>query len=278
MTNKLKMALCQLKVKDTKQENIQKAEEMIKTAVENGANFLVLPEMFNCPYDNSKFAQYAEEEHSGETIQQISQVAKALGIYIVAGSIPEKSQGKIYNTSFTFNPHGQIIGKHRKVHLFDIDVKGKISFRESDVLAAGEKATVFDTEFCKIGVGICYDMRFPELLRIMALKGAKLIIIPGAFNMVTGPAHWEALAKIRALDNQVFIAAASPARDEAASYIAYGNSLVMDPWGNTLARADEKESIIYAEVDLSTVNRIREELPLLKHRRTDLYEVIERNK
>jgi len=274
MKNKFKLALCQMKVVDDKNSNIKKALDMIKNSARNKSDLIILPEMFNCPYDNVKFREYAEEKENSETLKAISNAADEFNIYLVAGSIPELKEGKLYNSSFIFNGNGKIIGSHRKMHLFDIDIPGKITFKESDTLSAGNKITIADTKFCKIGVAICYDMRFPELLRIMALKGAELIIVPGAFNMTTGPAHWETLIRARAIDNQLYMAAASPARNEDLSYVAYGNSMVADPWGKILARADENEEIVYADIDLSKVKEVREELPLLKNRRDDIYDVV----
>jgi predicted amidohydrolase len=232
--------------------------------------------MFNCPYSNAKFPEYAEDIPEGLTAQAMSGAAKRLGIYIIAGSIPERDSKGIYNTCLSFNREGEIIGKHRKAHLFDINVPGKITFRESDTLTPGDSATVFDTEFLRIGTAICYDIRFPELSRLMVQKGAKVIILPGAFNMTTGPAHWELLVRTRALDNQVYFAAASPARDESAAYIAYGNSMVAGPWGDVISRAGYAEEIIYAHIDPGRLDRVREELPLLKHRRLDIYDLIEK--
>lgn len=271
--DKFRLAICQMNVVDNKDENIGKAISMLETAARNNANIVVLPEMFNCPYSNDKFPLYAERENNGITIRAVSEAAQKLGIYIIAGSIPEVSSNHIYNSSFIFDNKGKIIGKHQKMHLFDIDVPGKIRFKESDTLSPGRNITVVDTEFCKIGVAICYDMRFPELLRLMALQGAKLIVIPAAFNMTTGPAHWEILIRTRALDNQVYMAAASPARDENASYVAYGHSMIVDPWGGKIVEAGSEEKIIYSDVDLALVDRVRSELPLLKHRRNDVYDI-----
>jgi Predicted amidohydrolase len=260
-----------MNVSANKIENVSKAIEMIEQASEKGADIVVLPEMFNCPYNSSKFSEYSEVICDSITIKSISEIAQKLGIYIVAGSIPEGEESRIYNTCVIFDRKGKIIGRHRKMHLFDIDVEGKIRFMESEVLSSGNEVTVVDTEFCKIGIAICYDIRFPELSRLMALEGAEVIIIPGAFNMVTGPAHWELLIRTRALDNQVYLAAASPSRDIDSTYIAYGNSMVASPWGDIVARAGVDEEIIIADVDLAEICRIRRELPLLKHMRTDLY-------
>ena len=144
-------------------------------------------------------------------------------------------------------------------------------FQESKHISPGKDITVFDTELCRIGVAICYDMRFPELIRKMALDGAQLIIIPAAFNMTTGPAHWHITARTRALDNQVFFACASPARDNDSGYMVYGHSLISDPWGNIITEASQSEEIICGEIDLEELSRIRRELPLLKHRKPELY-------
>ncbi|WIF94883.1 carbon-nitrogen hydrolase family protein [Caminicella sporogenes] len=274
--SKVKFAICQMQVINSKEANLKKVEDMIRKASYEGADIAVLPEMFNCPYDNNFFSDYAEE-YPGKTTKLLSNLAKELGIYIVGGSIPERERSRIFNTSYIFNKNGELIGRHRKIHLFDVDVDGGITFKESDTFSFGQDITVIETEFCKIGIAICYDMRFPELMRLMTLKGAKVIIVPAAFNMTTGPAHWHALAKIRAVDNQVYFIAASPSRNYNSSYIAYGHSLIVDPWGEIVAKADERETVIIKEMDLHRVDKIREEFPLLKHRRIDLYDINENN-
>lgn len=265
-----KIALCQMKGSFDKRESMATAERYIREAAANSAQVVSLPEMWNCPYSNDYFRDYAEGE-SEETVSFMSSLARELGIYLIGGSIPELENDKVYNTSFCFDKEGSIIGKHRKVHLFDIDVEGGIRFMESDTLTAGEDLTVIETEFCKIGVAICYDVRFPEWHRKIALAGAKVIVLPAAFNMTTGPAHWDLTMRARALDNQVYFAANSPARDEEGPYIAYGNSCIADPWGSFIAHADEKECILYGDIDLEKVDSIRNQLPLLKHRREGLY-------
>jgi predicted amidohydrolase len=273
MNNKVKLALCQIKVVDNKEHNINKALEMIKESSINGADLIILPEMFNCPYENSKFEEYAETIDESPTLDAISSAASKYKIHIIAGSIPEKTEKGIYNTSFIFDNQGKIIGFHRKMHLFDIDIPGRITFKESDILKPGQEITVIDTIFGKIGIGICYDIRFPELSRIMALQGASILIFPGAFNLTTGPAHWETLIRARSIDNQVFVAAVSPASDENANYVAYGHSMACNPWGEIISKGSLEESIIYAELDKNMVENIREELPLLKNRRTDIYQL-----
>ena len=273
---KIKIALCQMNVIDDKDENLSNAEMMINRSVTENADFIVLPEMFNCPYSNDKFIEYCEEQKNSKTLLKISQLALDNNVYILAGSIPEKEGSKLYNTSYLFNRNGEITAKHRKMHLFDIDVKGKITFMESDVLTAGDNVTIADTEFGKIGIGICYDIRFPELARLMALEGALMLFYPGAFNLTTGPAHWELLFRSRALDNQVFCIGVAPALNIDASYNSYGHSIIANPWGEIIAEANENESLIISEIDLSEIKKIREELPLLKNKREDLYEIIKK--
>ncbi len=267
---KLKVAIIQMGVINDKKKNISKAEEMIRQAVASEVDLIVLPEMFNCPYQTELFPIYAENENE-YTCDQLSRIAEENDVFLVAGTIPERSEDKIYNTSFVYNNKGKQIGKHRKVHLFDIDIENGQTFKESDTLSCGHDINVIDTPFAIIGVIICYDLRFPELSRILVEKGADIIIVPGAFNMTTGPAHWEILFRTRALDNQIYMLGAAPARDENSQYISYGNSLVVDPWGRVLNRLGSDEGILIENLNLSLISKIREELPLLKHRRKDLY-------
>jgi len=264
------LGLCQMRVEKDKQKNLQRAEAMIREAAKMGAEMIALPEIFNCPYSNKFFREYAETSQ-GQTVNLLSSLARELSIYIVGGSIPELDNDKVYNTSFIFNRQGEIIGKHRKIHMFDIDIAGGISMKESDILTPGDRMTVVDTEFGKIGVAICYDSRFPELFRNMALAGAKLILLPAAYTLMTGISHWDITMRARALDNQVFFAAISPSRDPHGHYQAYGHSCVATPWGEFSARTDTRESVVLAEIDFDYIDSIRQQLPILKHRRPDIY-------
>lgn len=265
-----KAALLQMKVSDSKEKNISNAVELIEKVSKEGADIAVLPEMFCCPYDNSYFKLFSEKQ-GGMAYKTMSNVAKEFGIYVVAGTIPEMENDKVYNTAYVFDKNGELIAKHRKMHLFDIDIEGGQYFKESDTFTPGRDVTVFETEFCKMGLAICYDIRFPELSRLMAAEGAEVIIYPAAFNMTTGPAHWELSFRARALDNQIYTIGVAPARDMEASYHSYGNSIVASPWGNVLNRMDENSGYIIQEIDLDYVKKVREELPLLKHVRRDIY-------
>jgi predicted amidohydrolase len=266
----ISISVCQVNVTDDKIKNIKNTTKQLQKAASMGCDIAVLPEMFNCPYDKNHFYKFAET-YQEETTEMLSNTAKKEGIYIIGGSIPEKNKEFYYNTNFSFDRKGKLLAYHRKIHLFDVDIKNKIRFAESEVFTPGEKITVFDTEFCKVGVIICYDVRFPELTRSMALLGAKIIFAPSAFNMITGPAHWHTIAKSRALDNQLFFVMASPARNYNSEYIAYGHSLVTDPWGKIITEAKEKETIINVKISLDYLKKIRDELPLLKHRKPEIY-------
>jgi len=266
----MKIALCQMKIVDDKKANIKKAYEMIKEASIQGARLVVLPEMFNCPYSSKYFREYSEKRGTG-TYNELSKWALEFGITIVGGSIPEIENDNIYNTSYTFGPEGQCLGAHRKVHLFDIDIPGGIRFMESETLSAGDSYTMIDAPFGRFGVAICYDMRFPEFFRAMALDGAKFVIVPAAFNMTTGPAHWALTARARALDNQLFVALCSPARDEHSDYVAYGYSMVTNPWGEIIGNLEQEEGILVVDMELEQCEEIRKGLPLLKHRRPEIY-------
>ena len=270
----LRIALIQMPVSHNKESNVELASQKVEEAAKSGVDLVVLPEMFNCPYSNDYFRSYAEPR-GGDTWQAMSACARDNKVLLVAGSIPELDEGRVYNTSFVFDPLGNQIARHRKVHLFDIDVVGGQRFFESETLSAGDQVTVFESPFGRIGLCVCFDLRFPELARLMALKGAALFIVPGAFNMTTGPAHWEIMFRQRAVDNQVFTVGVAPARDEDGEYVSYGNSIVCSPWGDVLERAGAGEATLIVELDLSLNDEIRAQLPLLSALRTDLYSVIE---
>ena len=209
---------------DDKKANLSSAVTLIKKAAQEECELVILPEMFNCPYGAQYFHSYAETI-PGETSSELEKLAEAEGVYLVAGSIPEKDEGHYFNTSMVFDPSGTMIAKHRKMHLFDIDIPEGITFFESDTLSPGQEVTTFETVFGHMGLAICYDLRFPELARMMTLRGANVVIYPAAFNQVTGPLHWEILLRASAIDNQIFVIAASPANHPQAVYAAYGHSM-----------------------------------------------------
>lgn len=262
-----------MSVTDDKDANLEKAQSMIKKACQQGVQMVVLPEVFNSPYQTDLFAGYAEH-YPGPSTRLLSSLAAVHEILLVGGSIIEKDgDGKLYNSSFVFDEKGQLLGRHRKVHLFDINLPGKITFQESDTLNSGNSITVIRHPKICFSLMICYDFRFPELARGAVLEGAQLLVVPAAFTVTTGEAHWDLLMRSRAMDNQCFVIAASPARNPESSYQAWGHSMVIDPWGRIIAEAGETEGIIYAELDFKLLEQIRQQLPLLEHRRQDLYQI-----
>ncbi len=266
----MKIALLQTPVCSDKAQNLAIAESYIAQAAEQGAAMAILPEMFLCPYENRCFPLYAEEA-GGASWQQLSRMAKEYHLTLVAGSMPEKDGDKLYNTSFVFNDQGQQIACHRKAHLFDIDVEGGQKFQESLAFTPGDTITTFQSGGHTFGLCICFDLRFPEAFRTMALQGAEAVIIPAAFNMTTGPMHWELTLRARALDNQLFTVAVAPARDEQASYVSYANSMVCSPWGSVAACAGTEPNILIWDLDFQEVGQVRRQLPLLSARRPALY-------
>jgi len=315
---KNRVALLQLPVTSDKSKNIQTAKDYIQKAYESGAQLCVLPEIWNSPYATSAFPEYAEQlpkvgdslssvdddddDNSwGKSSIMLMEMAKSTNMYIVGGSIPERCDEKIYNTCLIINPSGTIVGKHRKVHLFDINVPGGIQFKESETLTGGEGATYFDvlpeeggekddepSGLGRIGVGICYDIRFPEYaLLLTQMHQCKILIYPGAFNLTTGPAHWELLQRARAVDGQCYVITASPARmpppeNETTSkyphYSAWGHSTIISPWGEVVATCDEKPNVVVADLDMDKVEEMRMAIPTMGQKRNDLYRLVEGDK
>eukprot|EP00775_Hariotina_reticulata_P002081 gene2081-2400_t len=246
--------------------------------------------MWNCPYSNDSFPTYAEDIDAGPSpsTDMLAAAAKEFGVTLVGGSVPEKSNGKLYNTCCVFDDQGALLAKHRqvalcllaqqklKVHLFDIDIPGKMTFKESLTLTPGQTPTVVDTPVGKLGIGICYDIRFPELAMLYAQRGAQVLVYPGAFNTVTGPLHWELLARARAVDNQCFVITCSPARNPDASYQAWGHSTVVGPFAEVLATSDHEATTIYTELDFGQVDERRLNLPLQQQKRMDLYQLVDK--
>ena len=272
-TSVIPAALCQTPAVKNKRQSLETGVKYVEKAAAEGAKLVVLPEMFCCPYQNNAFLPNAEPA-GGNIWRNLSGVARDCGVILAGGSFPELGEDRrIYNTCFVFNERGEQIARHRKMHMFDIDIPGGQHFKESDTLAAGDEPTTFDTSWGKLGAVVCFDIRFPELARLMTLGGAKAIIVPGAFNMTTGPAHWELLLRARAVDNFTYVLGCAPARDESAGYVSYANSLVVSPWGKAIARLDANPGILHAQLDISEVARAQQQIPVLSARRTDLYEI-----
>ena len=271
---KFRVASIQLLPTARKEQNLQKLQELIAQAVQTGAKLIVLPEFAttfapNSPDDYLKFA----EEMPGPSTDLMSKCAKDHRIYVVGGSLIEKDpSGKLYNTCPVFDPQGQMMLKFRKIHLFKIDQPGTLyDYQEYGIIEPGVDLGIFDTPMCRIGVGLCYDIRFQELAQVYSEKGCKLLLYPGAFNTVTGPAHLAVMQRARAIDNQVYVVTSSPARSYNTPYTCWGYSSMIDPWGRIVAQAGEHEEVIFADIDLDYVDEVRQQIPVRQHKRSDLY-------
>ncbi len=236
------------------EENLLVAKSQV--ALCRDADIVVLPEMFVCPYDTTCFPKYAQKQ--GEEVwQALSQMARENQVYLVGGSVPERDDG-VYNTAYVFDPQGNQIAKHRKVHLFDIDVPGGQYFKESDTLTGGNHITTFDTPFGKMGLVICFDIRFPKMFAQME---ADVVFVPAAFNPTTGPAHWELLFRSRAVDYQCFTVGVSGS-PVPGGYQAYGHSIVVDPWGTVVCQLNQQPGTRIVELDLEKIPSVRRQIPL----------------
>lgn len=268
--DRLRIMQAQITVPSDKNKLPSILESLCATASDNKADMLTLPEMFCCPYESSLFPVYAESE-GGYIYSLCAGLAEEYGIYISAGTMPEYEDGKIFNTAYVFDRNGKRIAKHRKMHMFDINIKNGQSFRESDTLCPGRSVTVFDTEFGTMGICVCFDFRFPELGRLMAIEGAMLVLCPASFNFTTGPAHWELMFRSEAMYNQYYAIGTAPALDESASYHSWGHSIAVDPWGKVISQMGTEEGYQFIDIDLSLTESVRTQLPLLNNRRTDVY-------
>jgi len=261
MTDMYRIALCQIMQTTDKNRSMERAARAIGEAARAGAGVVSLPEIWNAPYDVKILREFAEPA-GGPSFIFMSELAKRHGIYLIGGSIPEEDQSKMYNTSFVFDPNGELIARHRKSRLFDVDIENGPRFMESDFFTAGEDVTLVDTEYGRIGISICFELRFPELFSEMNRAGAHIVFVPAVFNVTTGAAHWDTLIKSRALDNQMYVAVCGPARDVDASYVSWGHSCVATPWGEYCASTDAHETIVYADIDVDYVNKIRMQIPI----------------
>lgn len=275
--HKVKIAAIQMDTQRNKAENLEKARYFIEMAANEGANVISLPEYFNFIGEEHEEADNAERIPSGETTALLSHLAKKHNLYIHGGSILEKTEnhGKFFNTTVVINPDGEVIETYRKIHLFDVEVENGPAMKESHTKEYGNRVVVVDTEYGRWGLSICYDLRFPELYRLLALQGAELLFVPAEFTLHTGKDHWETLLRARAIENQCFVVATAQIGRKPL-FSTYGRSMIVDPWGTVLAVAPDIETIITAEVDLDRVFKIREQIPCLQNRRSDVYELKER--
>jgi omega-amidase len=271
--NKVKIGICQLKQSLDIAANINKAAGMIEKSAENGASVSVLPEMFLCPYEPFYIKKASmSAEHA---IEVLKKVALENRIYIVAGSVPWSMGGaKPYNRAFVINPEGEEIFYHDKIHLFDCEPPGGPKVVESATVQAGKTLGAFETPWGLCSVIVCYDIRFTAITQLLSDMGVNLLFIPSAFSMTTGPAHWEMLVRMRAVELQGYVAGVQPARNTGFDYVPYGHSIIAGPFGEVMADLGEEESLKIVEIDLSECDKLKKRFPLHQHRRSDLYRTV----
>jgi predicted amidohydrolase len=272
MPDRIRVACVQLTSRQDKAANLERAESLVARAASTGADVVVLPEKWNLIGSADDYRAAAEPLEGGPSTEAMSRWARTLGVTLVGGSITERREGheKLSNTSCVFDAEGALVAVYRKIHLFDVEVGGHV-YRESDAEEPGTEPVVARVEDWSVGLSVCYDVRFPELYRILALEGAELATVPAHFTTPTGKDHWHVLLRARAIENQYYVAAAAQVGETIPGKPAYGRSLIVDPWGIVLAQAPDEETVVTAEIDRARLRDIRAKLPSLANRQADAY-------
>ena len=272
MPDKIRIACVQMTSRADKSGNLETAERLVAQAAATGADVVVLPEKWNVIGDAAVYHATAEPLEGGESVAAMSDWARTHGITLVGGSIAERREGreKLSNTSLVFDSGGQVVAVYRKIHLFDVEVGGVV-YRESEAEEPGDEPVVAEVEGWKLGLTVCYDVRFPELYRILALEGAEVVTVPAHFTTPTGKDHWHVLLRARAIENQLYVVAAAQIGETLPGKPAYGRSLIVDPWGLVVAQAADEETVISAELDRAHLQDIRAKLPSLANRQANAY-------
>ncbi len=268
----MRAAAVQLNSNGDKARNLDAAERLVRAAAADGAELVALPEKWNLLASGEGLLAGAEPL-DGPSLTGARGWARELGVHLLAGSIAERDEGageKASNTSVLIGPDGEDLAVYRKIHMFDVDAGG-VSYRESEHELAGSEVVTGPVGELIAGLSVCYDLRFPELFRILALRGARLLTVPSAFTTATGRDHWEVLLRARAIENQAFVIAANQVGEAPPHFASFGHSAIVDPWGKVLAMAPDEECFIAADLDLAAQDRVREELPSLANRRPRTY-------
>jgi predicted amidohydrolase len=272
MADRLRVACVQINSSGSKADNLERMEALVARAASTGADVVLLPEKWNGLGSHEILREVAEPLDGGETVDAMSGWARTHGITLVGGSIAERREGreKLSNTCVVFDGGGEIVAVYRKIHMFDVEVGGHV-YRESDAEEPGEVPVVCTAEGWALGLTVCYDLRFPELYRILAVEGAELVTVPAAFTLYTGKDHWELLLRARAVENQCYVAAANQWGVHAESKASYGRTTIVDPWGVVLAQAPDEDAVVSAELDRAHLERVRRALPSLANRQPAAY-------
>lgn len=269
-----KVAVCQMDSKNDKQANVETALSLLDEAADENVEMAALPEMFTFMGDKDAYRPSAEVI-PGSVTKKLSQKAREHNMWVHGGSMFEVAEedGKVHNTTVVFGPDGEQEAQYRKVHLFDVEIGDEVVTQESARVVPGNDIVTFDTEFATVGLGICYDLRFPELFSSLAGRGADIIILPAAFTKHTGKDHWESLLRARAIETQSYVIAPGQIGEKPNSVPSYGRSLIVDPWGNVVAKASDTVGVTTANLKFDYLNQIQKELPSLEHKRPELYSI-----
>jgi predicted amidohydrolase len=265
----VKVALCQTNCGEDVAANEHQARAMLEESAAAGVDLAALPEVWPCQ-GSMEEVRAAAQPLDGPRVTRLADFARDHRMWVHGGSVIELDGDRVFNTSVLFDRHGELVATYRKIHLFDADPPGGLPSRESFLYSAGDQVVTAETEFGRVGLSICYDLRFPELFRQLAVQGATILFVPAAFRHETGRDHWDVLVRARAIEDQAFVLAAAqwgawgPGGRERRNF---GNSLAVDPWGRVLARAPDGVGVTLAELDLAEVGRVRDALPALGHRR-----------
>jgi deaminated glutathione amidase len=271
MADRLRVACVQINSSGSKADNLERMEPLVARAAATGADLVLLPEKWNGLGTHEILRDVAESLEGGETVDAMSRWARTHGITLVGGSIAERREGreKLSNTCVVFDPQGEIAAVYRKIHMFDVEVGGVV-YRESESEEPGDRPFACGVEGWRLGLTVCYDLRFPELYRVPAVEGAELVTVPAAFTLYTGKDHWELLLRARAVENQCYVVAANQ-WGVVEGKASYGRSSIVDPWGVVLAQAPDEDGIVSAELDREHMERIRRTLPSLANRQPAAY-------
>jgi predicted amidohydrolase len=271
MADRLRVACIQINSSPSKAENLERMEPLVARAAATGADLVLLPEKWNGLGSHEILRDVAEPLDGGETVDAMSHWARTHGITLVGGSIAERREGreKLSNTCVVFDPEGEIDAVYRKIHMFDVEVGGVV-YRESEGEEPGDGPVSCEVEGWRLGLTVCYDLRFPELYRILAVEGAELVTVPAAFTLFTGKDHWELLLRARAVENQCYVVAANQ-WGVVEGKASYGRSSIVDPWGVVLAQAPDGDGVISAELERAHMERIRRSVPSLANRQPAAY-------
>jgi predicted amidohydrolase len=265
-------AAIQMSSTPNKGENLDTAERLIRSAASSGAGLIALPELWNCHGLEDVYRENAEPV-PGPTTEFLGGLVQELGVYLIGGSIleGESSSTKLHNTSTFFGSDGRMSAVYRKIHLFDVKAPDR-EYLESRTIAAGTEIVTAKAGAATVGLSVCYDVRFPELYRLLALRGAEVLAVPAAFTLQTGKDHWELLLRARAVENQAYVVAPAQWGRKADGRWTYGRSIIVDPWGTVLSQCPDRDGFALATLDLDYLDRLREEFPALKNRRPEAYD------